>query len=382
MADENDIPGWVHSEIVYLGKLNNRSNVIYLIILAFILSLLFSLPFLRFDLSVKAGGIIRPVEERIDIKSMVSGSLKTITVKEGQFVNKGDLLFSLDDSLLTAELAYLSSELEKKLQFSKDFYLLLNNDIASIKSSYARQQYDVYHSKVKEMKLSISQLKTDLTIERQLLKENVTAKRKVAEKEYLYEVALAGLKSYSDQQFGLWENELKKLQDEIAVTRSEITRLEHNKKYYEVYAPISGTVEAVSARFEGGTIEPGQIFCILSPQTIILGECYIPNKKIAYLYAGQECLFQIDAFNHNRFGSIKGKIISIDQDYIMINNVPSYKVRCSFETLKLSLPGGYEGSLKKGMTFNVRFKIINRSAWELLYDKIDDWINPNAGNVL
>jgi len=41
------------------------------------------------------------------------------------------------------------------------------------------------------------------------------------------------------------------------------------------------------------------------------------------------------------------------------------------------LKNGYEGKLKKGVTLQARFVVTERSLWQLLYDKVDDWVNPN-----
>ncbi len=53
-----------------------------------------------------------------------------------------------------------------------------------------------------------------------------------------------------------------------------------------------------------------------------------------------------------------------------------FKVICKMEQDHLTLKNGFKGKLKKGMTFNARFFIIQRSAFELLYDKVDDWFVP------
>jgi len=36
---------------------------------------------------------------------------------------------------------------------------------------------------------------------------------------------------------------------------------------------------------------------------------------------------------------------------------------------------------KKGMTLQARFIVTKRSLWQLLYDKVDDWANPNIRNL-
>ena len=64
----------------------------------------------------------------------------------------------------------------------------------------------------------------------------------------------------------------------------------------------------------------------------------------------------------------------------MLINTDLNKVICSLNQKQLQLKNGFEGKLKKGMTLNVRFFIANRTAYDLLYDKIDDWFNPSKLN--
>jgi hypothetical protein len=36
-----------------------------------------------------------------------------------------------------------------------------------------------------------------------------------------------------------------------------------------------------------------------------------------------------------------------------------------------------KGNLKKGMTVSAHFKLARRSLFDLLYQKMDDWVNPS-----
>jgi HlyD family secretion protein len=48
----------------------------------------------------------------------------------------------------------------------------------------------------------------------------------------------------------------------------------------------------------------------------------------------------------------------------------------------LKLKNGYKREIGKGMTLNARFEITERTLYELLYDKMDDWLNPGNGDVV
>ena len=41
------------------------------------------------------------------------------------------------------------------------------------------------------------------------------------------------------------------------------------------------------------------------------------------------------------------------------------------------LQSGYKGKISKGMTFTARFYLVERTLWQLLFDRVDDWFNPN-----
>ena len=53
-----------------------------------------------------------------------------------------------------------------------------------------------------------------------------------------------------------------------------------------------------------------------------------------------------------------------------------FRVLCNLTAKSLRLKNGYTTDIKKGNTFTARFIITERSIWDLLFDKIDDWFNP------
>ena len=54
------------------------------------------------------------------------------------------------------------------------------------------------------------------------------------------------------------------------------------------------------------------------------------------------------------------------------------KVICALDSETLSLKNGYIGHIRKGMTVNANFIITQRTVFQLLYDKIDNWLNPKV----
>ena len=77
---------------------------------------------------------------------------------------------------------------------------------------------------------------------------------------------------------------------------------------------------------------------------------------------------------------ITGKIIEIDKNSTVQNNVTFFKVRCSLDSKTLQLKNGYTTNISKGMTLTTRYFITRRSLYDLLFDKVDDWFNPKILN--
>jgi len=97
------------------------------------------------------------------------------------------------------------------------------------------------------------------------------------------------------------------------------------------------------------------------------------------LKVGTKARFQIDAYNYSEWGMATGKVISISSDVFMENgSQPFFKVRCLLDKNNLKLRNGYQGKIKKGMTLQARFFVTRRTLFQLLYDKADDWLNPNV----
>lgn len=105
-------------------------------------------------------------------------------------------------------------------------------------------------------------------------------------------------------------------------------------------------------------------------------EAYASPHHIGLLRVGMKVRFLIDAFNYNQWGFAEGHIVDISDDSHIVNERPVFKVRCSLRRNYLELKSGYKGELKKGMSLKARFIVTERTLWQLLSDKVDDWLNP------
>ncbi len=146
---------------------------------------------------------------------------------------------------------------------------------------------------------------------------------------------------------------------------------------YVVRSPVSGTVDQFSGIYRGSSVQAGQSLAIISPDSTMYFEVYVIPRNIGYLRVGMPVNVQVESFNYNEWGMIQGRVTDISSDFLTNSQGDSYyKVKCSMDRDYLELKNGRKGKLKKGMTIGARFIITRKSLFNLLYQKLDDWVNP------
>jgi HlyD family secretion protein len=152
--------------------------------------------------------------------------------------------------------------------------------------------------------------------------------------------------------------------------------LEVQKENYVILSPISGTIANFLGIQVGSYMNAGQTIAEISPDHDLIVETAVSPNDIGLIKKDQRIKYQIDAFNYNQWGLLTGEVVDIDRNVTIDNNVSYFKVRCSLDSLDMSLKTGYTTKVTKGMTLTSRFMITRRSLYELLFDKVDDWLNP------
>ena len=114
----------------------------------------------------------------------------------------------------------------------------------------------------------------------------------------------------------------------------------------------------------------------ISPNTNLIAETSVTPNDIGWIRKGQKVTFQLDAYNYNQWGFVQGTVVDIDKNVSVLNNTAFFKVRCSIDKKELQLTNGYTAHIEKGMTLTARYFITERTVYDLLFDKIDDWLNP------
>ena len=367
----------------YLPRVRRRSQLLYGLVLFGLFSIILTLPFIYVDVSVTSPGFLRTVLERTEIRPLVAGTVAQVMVHENQYVRRNQPIASLHTYVLDTKLRLNRHQQLEKQKFIHDLSQLVRLDtshlftLTNLTSSFYTQQYSQFRCALNEMLEKQYKVKKELDADRLLYLDKVIAMREYDEKKYTYRSLLAEYRTFIEKQLTQWQSDLNRQTLELTELQSQEQQLKEEKTPYALRAPISGHIQQWSGKYAGSYVQAGENLGIISPDSILLVECRVSPKDIGLLYINMPVQFQIDAFSYTEWGLVSGKLTEIADDFTLIDSGPFYKVKCQLATTTIQLKSGAQGRLKKGMSIQARFVIAHRSLFQLLYDRTDDWLNPN-----
>ncbi len=360
---------------VYHTKISTKTKSIYWIILAFVIILFFSLFIIQVNVSKQSRGAIRSHFENSTIQTTVSGEIAYLNMNENLVVSKGDTLLKLKTSILNEQQRLYVNKINQNKQFISDLNLMLENKIPSYTSRYI-SEYEKLNARKIELKNNVDYLKKQYKVDSKLYQKNIISNYEYEKTKNSYENSVKQLNSVVKEFISNWQLEKTKLLIENKEYESSINQIEKEKEHYIITAPANGVLLQVLGLNTGNFISPAQQLAIISINDSLVAECYISPMDIGYIQIGQIVNFQFDTFNYREWGMIKGKVDEIIYDALLSDGQPVFRVRCSLDKNTLYLKNGYSGKIQKGMSFTARFYVAERSLWQMLFDKLDNWLNP------
>ena len=358
-------------------------STIYLGVLFFIISALFSLPLVEIPISSSSRGVVRSVQENTQLSAVVSGKVVYCKLeKNNQTIQKGDTLL-----IVTAE--QLDTQKQLQSNQSSDYAAQLSDLSKIARGQFTGLQTGQYQREVSAMQEKMAQIQSQLSLAQKdydratkLHEQGVVPKAEYDK--YYYN--LQGLKNQianiREQQIAQWQAQKRETERQLRSVGSEIQRISQEQKNYIVIAPVSGRLTNYSGIQKGNFIIQGQPIGEISPEDNMIAECFVAPKDIGFIQKEQDVKFQIDTYNYNQWGLIDGKVIDVDRNITTNQQTGEsyFKIRCQMDKNYLALKNGFRGNISKGMTFTARFHLTERTLWQLLFDRVDDWFNPHLKN--
>ncbi|MDD3077946.1 MAG: HlyD family efflux transporter periplasmic adaptor subunit [Paludibacter sp.] len=360
----------------YHARISTQSKIIYGLLLLFLVIVFLSLPLVKIDISSQSRGEIRSPYENTTIQSALYGEITSYNMFENQTVTKGDTLLILNSDKLTEQILLAENKIHENDLFISDLACLLTCKYNQLLTVKYRGEYYQYTAKLNEQKVSVDYLRKEMNTQKKLAEQKVVSEFDYQQAKNNYDKASEQLNALKQEYQAQWLSEQTDLDLQNRELKSNINQINKEKRQYVILAPVTGILVQVAGFQKGNFIAPGQTLAYISSSDSLLAECYISPADISYIQQNQPVSFQFDAFNYNDWGMVHGQVSQVLHDVVLVDNQPMFRVRCKINQKTLRLKNGYEGRIQKGLTFTARFRLNRRSLWQLLFDKVDNWLNP------
>ena len=355
----------------------NGSLVLYYLLLGIFITAFILLFILRVDISVRSTGLFRSPRERTEIRSLVAATVEKVLVKENDHVTAGAPLIQLLSNSVNDKQGALISQNNELLNQQQDLQQLLQGKFQHLTTQLYLQELIVYRSKISEISTRLNVAQKNYLRYKELYQEKIISTAEFEKFEADYRTVQNELSLYKEQQRDKWQSDLTSLNMKLKDLQAQHTAYTEERNLYTISSPTTGFIQQLKGIAPGSLLMAGDLVGEVSPDSGLLAEIYVSPRNIGYIHDGMAVRMQVDAFDYNVWGMVAGKVRSISRDIFIQDGQPLFKVWCEASNPVLRLKNGYRGAIKKGMTVQARFLITRRTLFQLLFDKADDWLNPN-----
>lgn len=351
--------------------------ILYAIVLLFVIAVLWA-TFGKIDIVAVAQGKVVPSERVKVIQPLETAVIELIHVKEGQSVNAGDPLVTLNTNITQADVRRFREEWRgaalKSLRLTalaewfrdpaaKEFTLmsenpeltpylsahqaLLEQEISELKANLRNIQQEserlqaekqMVKAEVKKNGLLLDVLNERVTVYDQLQRKGngsrmdfLEVKQEQIEVEQNVSVQAARISQLNasiaanDSKLDImvserFKNALQELQEltvQEAMLREELLKAEQRSSNYLLKAPIDGTVQELAVTTIGGVVTPAQEVMKIVPEgSAVEVEAQFLNKDIGFIHPGQSAEIKVDTFNFTKYGVIDAELSDLSNDAI------------------------------------------------------------------
>ena len=358
-----------------------RTGILYYLVLLIVILCFVALFFIKIDVYISAPGIIKPKEDHTIITTTTSGFIHPVKLAPNAAVNKGDTLFVVRSESISVKQPALENRKAELTTMLSDLRKLTTQDPRSITLGSAYYQQDVLYflSQMDDAEAKQKQAESAYLRARKLCEAQIIPQSDFEPVELAYKQAVLAAQNVRDYQTRQWQADLVNYGNELRDIEAQLRQIRIQDTEAVICSPVTGTIQQVQTLFDGSFIQAGQQVADISPEGDLLAECYVQPRDIAFLHPGMPGRIQVSAFNYSEWGVLHATVDDVYDDVsVSADGTQSfYKVYCLLDSDHLTLKNGFKGYIKKGMTVYSNFTVTRRTLFQLLYDKLDNWLNPS-----
>ncbi|HZK89107.1 MAG TPA: HlyD family type I secretion periplasmic adaptor subunit [Stellaceae bacterium] len=400
-----------------------QTHMTLLVLTGLFACLLLVATFMRVDRVVSSSfGQVVTIDPTVVLGALDQSIIKTIDVREGQQVHKGEVLATLDPTLTTADVGALKAQVanygaeiarcqaeiaQKPFTMPPSTDPVANTYISAQREYYLQRkaQYDAqvrsYDDQIAQLQATIAKYVNDQTrygdrvkISKEIEDMRATLaaaqvgsrlnlltatdqkleiqralefdKNAVAETKHQLDATTATRDAYVQQWFGQASQELVTAQGNRDTATEQLTKATMHQGLVRLEAPEDSMVLKIAQLSAASVLNQGQPLIYLAPlKSPLEAEIRIAARDIGFIRVGDNTTIKLDAYNYIEHGTVSGKVRSISEGAFTTdeNNTPVepyYKVRVTLDPITLhNVPASFR--LVSGITLTGDIHVGTRS---------------------
>lgn len=352
-------------------------RLIIWVIASFILAMLLWAVLGQIDIVAVAQGKVIPDGNIKIVQPAVTGVVKELRVKDGDYVEKGAILIVLDKTVIDAKVNQLSARQANNgallavyhqlidvitQQKSRSLPVYAENtspELVARSNQLFQQSLSAFTAKAESLQQDIAGLKSQkvesenlagklaatlpIILKRHDAIERLFAKKMIAEKDYLdskqvmveaqYDLKtqrstidslsiqiLSGEASYAEMvsnkllDLESKRSDLLSEQDEL---KEQIIQQREEAAQHIITAPNNGYVQDMVIHTLGGSLKATEpALKIIPNKDELVIEAMVLNRDVGFMRVGQEAVIKLDTFDFIKYGALTGRVISLSSDAI------------------------------------------------------------------
>lgn len=360
-----------------------ETHAVRLIAVACALFFIWAFVFPLTEVSSGSGTVVPSSREQV-IQSLDGGILASLSVREGDVVEEGELLARLDPTRSASNV----EEAEAKYYAAIATAARLRAEIAGDEAVTFPPELDGHDDlKTNETALFVSrrdgmrEALAGLTNELALVRQELAITRGLQSSGASSRVELIGLEreaaktemdiaSLKADRLVKAGEELQNANAEAEVQSSVVRGRSDQLQRLTFRAPMRGVVKDIAVTTIGGVVPPnGDLMTIVPIDDQLLIEAKIAPRDIAFIHPGQEALVKISAYDYSIFGGMKGEVTTISPNTVRDDVKPEivyYRVYIRTDSDHLTNKAGTVFPIVPGMIATVDIRTGEKTVWQYL----------------
>lgn len=326
------------------------------------------------DQITRAPGQVIASQRSQVIQSQDGGTIEQLLVKDGDTVERGQVLVRLEKARseasylearaksagLTATVARLRAEvfggepvfppmLANYPQFRDNQLVLF------------RKRKSAIEEEVTALETLVGLAQRELEMTQPLLKTGDVSRTEVLRLERQVAEVSAQITNKRNRYFQDAQAELSKALEDLAGIEQTMAQRITQVDQTELKAPLHGVVKNVRITTRGGVIRPGEeVMQIVPLEDDLLIEARVMPADIAFIKPGLSATVKIDAYDYTIYGDLPGKLTYISPDTLTEDlrqgEQPYYRVRVRTDGRRFSGRPNEDLEIQPGMTATVEIR--------------------------